>query len=204
MIRLANHDRLHAGNRRSGQIGLHQNARQPHRTGPLCRLPIAAALRGASRGGTIAPTPFVAARRIVTAGDVRVVIVVQRLPHAREAVGEFRIVRQRDAESCVSDRDAAVPANRTIARAAAIAPITGISNPHGVCVPDGFRVSLKIGEARKIILLGGGLGGNLGRWQNKKRRHENKKNAVRCASVKIFIDWVPWWGVASHAEKFQN
>ena len=157
MIRLADHDRLHAGNRCGGQIGLHQNARQPHRTGPFGSLPIAAALRGAGCGGTVAPTPFVAARRVVTPGDVCVVIVVQRLAHAREAVGKFGIIRQRDAERGISDRDAADAANAAVARATAIAPITGISNPNGIRMPDRFCVGFKVGEARKIILLGGGL-----------------------------------------------
>jgi len=80
---------------------------------------------------------------------VRVEIVVQRLPDARNAVGEFWIVRLREAQHGIRDGDAAVATNAAVAGAAAIAPVTGIGNG-AAGVPDGFRVGLKIREALKI------------------------------------------------------
>jgi hypothetical protein len=89
---------------------------------------------------------------------VRVEIVVQRLPDARNAVGEFRIARLRKTQHGIRDGDATIAANATVAGAAAIAPIAGIGNG-AAGVPDGFRVGLKIREALKINLLRTGLRG---------------------------------------------
>ena len=162
VIGLAEDDRSHAGDSGRRQIALQENAGQPQGTAPFRRLPI---------GADAAPAPFIAAGSVIAAGHVGVKIIIQRLANPREAIGKAQVIGQSEAQNRISEGDAAIATDTAIARATAVAPVAGIR--HGSAgVPDGFGVSLKIGQALQIDLLRIGLGLNLGTASQQPPREE--------------------------------
>ena len=104
-------------------------------------------------------------------------IIIQRLTNPRQAVGEAHVTGQGETQDRISEGDAAVAANTSIAGAAAVAPVAGIRHgPAGV--PDSFGVSLKICQALQIDLLRIGLGLNPGTASQQPPREEETRQTI--------------------------